>query len=89
MHIQQRIGTSRGLAMSLVMFTSLGLAAQTQKVTIEGLVTGRNGESMAVKTADTPRLTVILSDSTKATRVVFLEWEERIWASLPWFRACQ
>jgi OmpA-OmpF porin, OOP family len=67
MHNQRRLKTTCGLAMSLVMFTSLGLTARAQEATIEGLVTGRSGESMAVKTADSPRLTVILSDSTKAT----------------------
>ncbi len=53
--------------MSFAMFTSLALTATAQKVTIEGLVTGRDGASMSVKTASTPRLTVLLSDSTKAT----------------------
>ena len=67
MHIQRRLRTTWALAMSLAMFTSLGLTAAAQKVTVEGLVIGRNGPSMSVKTADTPRLTVLLSDSTKAT----------------------
>jgi outer membrane protein OmpA-like peptidoglycan-associated protein len=49
------------------MFTSLGLTAVAQQATVEGLVTGRSGPSMSVKTADSPRLTVLLSDSTKAT----------------------
>lgn len=53
--------------MSLAMFTSLGLTASAQQATVEGLVIGRNGPSMSVKTADTPKLTVLLSDSTKAT----------------------
>ena len=53
--------------MSLAMFTSLGLSAGAQKATVEGLVIGRNGPSMSVKTADSPKLTVLLSDSTKAT----------------------
>jgi outer membrane protein OmpA-like peptidoglycan-associated protein len=49
------------------MFTSLGLTAAAQETTIEGLVIGRSGPSMSVKTTDSPRLTVLLSDSTKAT----------------------
>jgi outer membrane protein OmpA-like peptidoglycan-associated protein len=57
------------------MFTSLGVAANAQdagkagaqQATVQGLVIGRDGPKMAVKTADTPRLTVVLSDSTKAT----------------------
>jgi OOP family OmpA-OmpF porin len=67
MHIQRRLKTSCSLAMSLVMFASLGLSARAQEATVEGLVIGRNGPEMAVKTGDSPRLTVLLSDGTKAT----------------------
>jgi OOP family OmpA-OmpF porin len=67
MHIQRRLTTTCGLAMSLAMVTSLGLTASAQETTIEGLVIGRSGPQMSVKTPDTPRLTVLLSDSTKAT----------------------
>ena len=82
MKIQRQLKTTCGLAISLAMFASpvfLASAqdAQTppparsistgQKATIEGLVTGRSGPQMWVKTGDSPRLTVILSDSTKAT----------------------
>jgi outer membrane protein OmpA-like peptidoglycan-associated protein len=59
----------------MVLFTSLGVAASAQdtakpsgqQATVEGLVIGRDGSTMLVKTADTPRLDVELSDSTKAT----------------------
>jgi OmpA-OmpF porin, OOP family len=68
MYIQRRLTTTCGLAVSMAMFASLGLMARAQEVTIEGLVTGRNGPSMSVKTGDTPKLTVLLSDSTKATQ---------------------
>ena len=67
MYIQRQLRTTCGLAMSLAMFASLGLTAVAQEATIEGLVIGRNGPSMSVRTADTPRLTVLLSDTTKAT----------------------
>lgn len=67
MHIQGRLSTTCGLAMSLAMFTSLGLTAVAQEATVEGLVVGRSGPTLSVKTADSPRLTVLLSDSTKAT----------------------
>ena len=53
--------------MSLVVFTSFGLTASAQEATVEGLIIGRSGPSMSVKTGDSPRLTVLLSDSTKAT----------------------
>ena len=53
--------------MSLAMLASLSLTAKAQDANVEGLVIDRNGPSMLVKTADSPRLTVVLSDSTKAT----------------------
>jgi len=68
MHIQRQLRTTRSLALSLAMVTSLGLAAVAQDATVQGMVIGRNGPQMAVKTADTPRLIVLLSDSTKATQ---------------------
>jgi len=55
------------MAMSLAMFASIGISARAQEATVEGLVIGRDGPTMSVKTADTPRLHVLLSDSTKAT----------------------
>jgi outer membrane protein OmpA-like peptidoglycan-associated protein len=60
------------------MFTSLGLTAHAQQATVEGMVIGRDGPAMAVKTSDTPRLTVLLSDSTKATeKGGFLGWDRK------------
>ncbi len=67
MQIKQRLTTTCSLAMSLAMLASLGLTARAQEATIEGLVIGRSGPSMSVRTSDTPRLTVLLSDTTKAT----------------------
>jgi OOP family OmpA-OmpF porin len=66
MHIQRQLRTTSTLALSLAMFTSLGLAASAQDTTVEGMVIGRNGPQMSVKTPDSPRVTVLLSDSTKA-----------------------
>lgn len=75
MNIQRRLRSTCGMAMSLALVTSLGVAAGAQdtnttggqQATVQGLVIGRDGSMMSVKTADTPRLTVVLSDSTKAT----------------------
>jgi len=67
MNNQGRLTTTCGLALSLAMFTSLGVTAVAQEATVEGLVIGRSGPAMSVKTADSPRLTVLLSDSTRAT----------------------
>lgn len=78
MHIQRRLSTTCGLAMSLAMFTSLGLTAVAQQATVEGLITGRSGPSMSVKTADSPKVTVLLSDTTKATeKGGFLGWSRK------------
>lgn len=67
MNTQRRNSTTRNVAMSLAMFTTLGLTAVAQQATIEGLVTGRSGPSMSVQTTSSPRTTVLLSDTTKAT----------------------
>lgn len=67
MNVQRQLGTARGAVMSLAMLASLGGAAVAQQATVQGLVIGRDGPTMSVKTPDTPRLTVVLSDSTKAT----------------------
>jgi len=82
MNIQHGLKTTCGLAMCLAMVAPLSLAnaqdaAKTggQQATIQGLVIGRDGPKMAVKTADSPRQTVVLSDSTKATeKGGFLGW---------------
>jgi outer membrane protein OmpA-like peptidoglycan-associated protein len=48
-------------------FALFGVTAYAQQATVEGLIIGRSGPTMSVKTQDTARLTVILSDTTKAT----------------------
>lgn len=65
MHSQRKLTTTCALAVAI--FTSAGLAASAQQATVEGLVIDRNGPSMYVKTTDSPRLVVLLSDTTKAT----------------------
>ncbi|HEY5380692.1 MAG TPA: OmpA family protein [Acidobacteriaceae bacterium] len=83
MNIQRPLRTTCGLAISLAMLSSVGVAAGAQQAappdtppavtsgnqqaTVQGLVIGRDGSNMSVKTADSPRVTVVLSDSTKAT----------------------
>ena len=76
MNMQSGIRTTCGLAMSLAMFASLGVPANAQdaakaggqQATVQGLVIGRDGSTMLVRTADTPKVDVELSDSTKATQ---------------------
>ena len=67
MKIQRQLRTTCALGMSMAMLTAISVAAVAQEATIQGLVIGRDGSTMSVKTADTPRQTVVLSDSTKAT----------------------
>ena len=67
MNTQRRFKTTSSMAASLVIFASLTSAAVAQEAKVEGLVIGRDGPTMSVKTNDTPRLIVVLSDSTKAT----------------------
>ena len=67
MNIQRQLRTSGGMVFSLAMLASFAGAAIAQEAKVEGLVIGRDGPTMSVKTSDTPRLTVLLSDSTKAT----------------------
>ena len=55
-----------GVGMSLAMSALVSIPAAAQQATVEGLIIGRNGPTMSVKTNDTPRLTVVLSDNTKA-----------------------
>lgn len=86
---QHRFRTACGLAMSFALLPVFGVAAHAQEPTapapqasapaqhaaIEGLIVGRDGPSMTVKTPDNPRLTVVLSDSTRATeKGGFLGW---------------
>ena len=74
MNIQRRLTTVCGLGMSLAMFTSLGLPANAQdavkgsgqQTTIQGLIIGRDGSTMLVRTPDSPRITVLLQNDTKA-----------------------
>lgn len=67
MKLQRQLRSTAGLAASLAIFTLLPAAAGAQQTTVEGLVIGRNGPSLSVKTQADPRLTVLLSDTTQAT----------------------
>ncbi|HEY4011474.1 MAG TPA: OmpA family protein [Acidobacteriaceae bacterium] len=86
MNIQRRFRNTGGLVMSVAMLTSLGVAANAQdapkaggqQATIQGLVIGRDGSTMLVKTADSPRVTVLLQNDTKATeKGGFLGWSHK------------
>jgi outer membrane protein OmpA-like peptidoglycan-associated protein len=68
------------------MFTSLGLPANAQdavkgsgqQTTIQGLIIGRDGSTMLVRTPESPRVTVLLQNDTKATeKGGFLGWSHK------------
>ncbi len=67
MKLQRQLGFTGGLAATLALFTSLSAVAGAQQTTVEGLVIGRDGPTLSVKTHDDPRVTVLLSDTTQAT----------------------
>ena len=67
MHVQHQLRNTCITAISLAMFTTFGLSAVAQQASVQGLVIGRSGPSMSLKTPDSPRLTVLLSDHTEAT----------------------
>ena len=67
MNLQGRRGTMGGMLLSLALCASAAATAAAQEAKVEGLIIGRDGPTMSVKTGDTPRLVVVLSDSTKAT----------------------
>jgi outer membrane protein OmpA-like peptidoglycan-associated protein len=50
-----------------LLLTGLGLlsaAAQAQNVKIEGVIKGRSGDTLSLQTADSPKVVVLLTDST-------------------------
>ena len=67
MHLKRQLSITGGLWTSLALFTSLGAVAAAQQATVEGLVVGRDGPTLSVKTHDDPRVTVLLTDTTQAT----------------------
>ncbi len=64
---QIQFKTTRSLVTSFAVIALISVSAQAQKVTVEGLIVGRNGPTMSVKTDTSPRVTVVLSETTKAT----------------------
>jgi len=67
MEFQNRFISTRNVVLSVAIVGLANVAAVAQKATVEGLIIGRNGPTMSVKTETSPRVTVVLSDTTKAT----------------------
>lgn len=67
-----------GLGMSFAMFTVLAVTAKAQEATVQGMIVGRDGPTMYVKTDGNTRQIVTLSDSTPATeKGGFLGWSHK------------
>jgi len=61
--------TARALALSFTGLVLLGTAISAQSVKVEGLIKGRNGDTMILQTRDSLNLVVLLTDSTQVGQV--------------------
>jgi OOP family OmpA-OmpF porin len=64
----RKIATTVVLAITVLALLSTVAVAQSVKV--QGLIKGRTGNTMTLQTADTPKLVVVLTDSTDVAQVV-------------------
>lgn len=62
------IATAVALSLTALVLLTTVVSAQTQKV--EGIIKGRSGNTMTLQTSDTPKLVVVLADSTDVGQVV-------------------
>jgi outer membrane protein OmpA-like peptidoglycan-associated protein len=53
----------------LVLIASLSFVAVAQSQKVEGIIKGRSGSTMTLQTSDTPKLVVLLTDSTDVAQV--------------------
>ncbi|HKD85317.1 MAG TPA: OmpA family protein [Terriglobales bacterium] len=67
---QQRIVTLSGNAtLTIVLIAMLSTTVFADRVKVEGLIKGRNGDTMILQTADNPHLIVELTDNTQVGQV--------------------
>jgi OOP family OmpA-OmpF porin len=57
------------VAVSLIGFTLLTTVAAAQSVKVQGLIKGRSGDTMILQIADSPDVTVLLTDNTQVGQV--------------------
>lgn len=67
MNNQSQFKKVRVLGVSIAALALMSASAIAQQANVEGMIIGRSGPTMYVKTGDSPRQIVVLSDSTKAT----------------------
>jgi hypothetical protein len=60
---------TRVAMLSVVIFGSCSVAAFAQNVKVQGLIKGRSGATMILQTSDSPKLVVLLTDSTQVSQV--------------------
>jgi outer membrane protein OmpA-like peptidoglycan-associated protein len=61
--------TSHRIAFSFVIIALLTSTLAAQNVKVQGLIKGRSGNTMILQTQDSPKLIVVLTDSTKVGQV--------------------
>jgi outer membrane protein OmpA-like peptidoglycan-associated protein len=64
---QSRISTISGIGLSVAMLMGSGVAAYAQNAQVQGMIIGRDGPTMYVRTDPSTRQIVILQDNTQAT----------------------
>jgi outer membrane protein OmpA-like peptidoglycan-associated protein len=69
MNINKLAGVALGLAPSLATLLLLCTTVVAQSAQIQGIIDGRSGATMTVKTADSGNVVVLLSDSTQVDEV--------------------
>ena len=67
MKLQKGIGKTLGIGISVGVLMLAGSLAQAQQTTVQGMVIGRDGATMYVRTDPSTRQIVILQDDTQAT----------------------
>jgi OOP family OmpA-OmpF porin len=67
MNNQIRLKKVCGLGMSIAMLTAFAVSAGAQQAQLQGMIVGRDGATMYVKTGDNTRQIVTLQDNTPAT----------------------
>jgi OOP family OmpA-OmpF porin len=55
--------------LSIITLTLFSTTVAAQSVKVEGLINARNGDTMVLKTSDSPHLVIVLTDSTDVGQV--------------------
>jgi outer membrane protein OmpA-like peptidoglycan-associated protein len=69
MNINGQKRTIQGVVMLIAVVALTWAAAAAQDTTVQGIIIGRSGANMVLKTADAPKLIVVMNDDTQAKEV--------------------